>query len=58
MTQNKSLLIMRPIIAILVVIVFGIITIVNYSCDSTTNYVAWGLVGLFAVYLANRLMRK
>lgn len=57
-TQKKSGLIMRPIIAILIIIVIGVVTIVNYSCDSADNYLAWGLVGLFAVYLANRLMRK
>lgn len=47
-----------PIMAALIVIVLGVISIVNYSCDSTKNYVAWGLVGLAAVYLVNRLMRK
>lgn len=47
-----------PIMAALVILVIGVISIVNYSCDSTTNYVAWGLVGLAAVYLVNRLMRK
>ena len=57
-TQKKSELIMRPILAILVVVVFGVVTIVNYSCDSADTYLAWGLVGLLAVYLANRLMRK
>jgi hypothetical protein len=49
---------MRPILAILVVVVFGVVTIVNYSCDSADNYLAWGLVGLLAIYLVNRLMRK
>ena len=47
-----------PIMAVFFVIVIGVISIVNYSCDSTTNYIAWGLVGLLAVYLVNRLMRK
>ena len=57
-TQKKSVFIMRPILALLVIFVLGVISLVNYSCDSTTNYVAWGLVGLFAVYLVNLLMRK
>ena len=47
-----------PIMAALIIIVLGVITVINYSCDSTTNYVAWALVGLAAVYLVNRLMRK
>ena len=57
-TQKKSASIMLPIIAILVVVVFGVVTIVNYSCDSAEQFLAWGLVGLLAIYLVNRLMRK
>ena len=47
-----------PIMAAFFVIVLGVISVVNYSCDSAENYIAWGLVGLLAVYLVNRLMRK
>ena len=57
-TQKKSASIMLPIMTAFVVIVFGVVTIVNYSCDSANNYLAWGLVGLLAIYLVNRLMRK
>jgi len=57
-TDKKPAFIMRPILALLVILVLGVIYVVNYSCDSTTNYIAWGLVGLFAVYLVNLLMRK
>jgi len=57
-TQKKNASIILPIMTAFVVIVIGIIAIVNYSCDSVNNYLAWGLVGLFAVYLVNRLMRK
>ena len=57
-SQLKTRSNLFPIMAALVILVIGVITVVNYSCDSTTNYVAWGLVGLAAVYLVNRLMRK
>ena len=57
-SQLKTRSTLLPIMAALIVIVLGVISIVNYSCDSTTNYVAWGIVGLVAVYLVNRLMRK
>ena len=57
-TQKKIASIILPIMISFVIIVFGVVTIVNYSCDSVDNYLAWGLVGLLAVYLVNRLMRK
>jgi hypothetical protein len=57
-TQKKPMSIILPIMTSFVVIVFGVITVVNYSCNISENYLAWGLVGLLAVYLVNRLMRK
>ena len=54
--QSRSNLL--PIMAAFFVIVLGVISVVNYSCDSAENYIAWGLVGLLTVYLVNRLMRK
>lgn len=57
-TQKKPVSIMLPIMTAFVVIVFGVVTIVNYSCNISDNYLAWGLVGLLAVYLVNRLTRK
>ena len=57
-SQIKTRTTLLYIMAALLILVLGVISIVNYSCDSTTNYVAWGIVGLAAVYLVNRLMRK
>jgi hypothetical protein len=57
-SQLKTRTTLLYIMAALIVIVIGVISVVNYSCDSTTNYVAWVIVGLAAVYLVNRLMRK
>ena len=57
-SQLKTRTTLLYIMVALLILVLGVITVINYSCDSITNYIAWGLVGLAAVYLVSRLMRK
>ena len=53
--KNERPLIVRLKIFILaIILIIGWTTIVNYSCDSTTNYVAWILVLIPALYMLFR----
>ena len=42
--QDKPLVNKVKILILAIILILGWATIVNFSCDSTDNYVAWGLV--------------
>ena len=52
--KERPLIVRLKIFILAIILIIGWTTIVNYSCDSTTNYVAWILVLIPAFYMLFR----
>jgi hypothetical protein len=46
------------VLAVLLILIIGYTTIVNYSCDSTENQIAWLLVIIPLIIIAIRLNNR
>jgi len=46
------------VLAVLLILIIGYTTIVNYSCDSTENQIAWLLVTIPLLYMLIRLNNR
>jgi hypothetical protein len=52
--QDKPFINKVKILILATILVLGWATIVNFSCDSTDNYIAWGLVLIPTILLSLR----